>query len=104
MDHVPGALTRRRRVWLWGPAVLQMAVIFALSGTPNLGALPVKDVTAHFAGYALLAALVARATSAARWSGMTLNTAGRAWLISAVYGVTDEFHQSFVAGRTPERE
>jgi VanZ family protein len=41
-----------------------------------------------------------RAIAAAAWSGVTAGAAGRAWIVSAFYGVTDEYHQSFVAGRT----
>jgi hypothetical protein len=80
-----------------------MAAIFVLSGIRDVGPLPggVSDVAAHFAGYGLLGALLLRAVAAARWSGVTPSAAGRAWLISAIYGMTDEFHQSFVGGRTP---
>jgi VanZ family protein len=79
-----------------------MAAIFVLSSQRDLE-LPegVSDLGAHFAGYALLGALVLRAVSGAAWSGVTLPAAARAWLISAIYGVTDEFHQQFVAGRWP---
>jgi VanZ family protein len=80
-----------------------MAVIYVLSGMPDIGPLPagVSDLTAHFVGYALLGVLVLRAVAGARWSGVSWSAAGRAWLISAIYGVTDEFHQSFVDTRTP---
>jgi VanZ family protein len=80
-----------------------MAVIFVLSSLPDVGPLPggVSDKTAHFAGYAILGALVLRALAAARWSGVTWSAAGRAWVISALYGITDELHQSFVDHRTP---
>ena len=101
MDHVPGVLIWRR-VWIWGPAVLQMAVIFVLSSLPDIE-LPegVSDLAAHFSGYALLGALLLRAFAGATWAGVTLAAGWRAWLISAVYGVTDEFHQRFVDGRWP---
>lgn len=80
-----------------------MAVIFVLSSLPDVGPLPagVSDKTAHFVGYAILGALVLRALAAARWPGVTWSAAGRAWLIAALYGITDEFHQSFVDRRTP---
>jgi VanZ family protein len=80
-----------------------MAVIFVLSGIPNITRLPgdVSDLAAHFAGYGLLGALVVRAMAGVRWAGVTPAAAGRAWLFSAAYGVSDEFHQSFVPGRTP---
>jgi VanZ family protein len=92
-----------RWFWLWGPAIGQMAVIFVLSGIPNLKELPggISDVTGHFAGYMILGTLVVRAAAGARWAGVSARAAARAWLISAAYGVSDEFHQSFVPGRSP---
>ena len=88
---------------MWGPAVLQMAVIFGFSATPDIGRLPygISDLSGHFAGYVLLGALVVRAVAGGRWAGVTSSAAARAWLISAAYGVSDEFHQSFVRGRSP---
>ena len=79
-----------------------MAVIFVLSNRPHIGPLPygITDKSGHFAGYAILAALVLRAIASARWSGVTARAAWSAWLVCAAYGVTDEYHQSFVAGRT----
>ena len=86
---------------MWGPAVLQMAVIFILSSQSDPLPDAIPDVIGHFAGYAILGALVMRAIAAAAWSGVTAGAAGRAWIVSAIYGVSDEYHQSFVAGRTP---
>jgi len=90
-------------VWSWGPALLQMAVIFGASSIPDLRELPagVSDHTGHFVGYAILGALVYRGLAAARWSGVTEAAAFVAWTLSALYGVTDEFHQHFVHGRSP---
>jgi VanZ family protein len=92
----------RRWLWAWGPAILQMAVIFALSGIPNLKELPggISDFTGHFVGYGLLGALVVRAVAGARWAGVTAGAAARAWIISGLYGVSDELHQYFVPGRS----
>jgi VanZ family protein len=80
-----------------------MAVIFVFSNQPDVGPLPygITDSLGHFAGYAILGALVVRAIAGARWSGVTTRAAGLAWIVSAAYGITDEYHQSFVAGRSP---
>ena len=80
-----------------------MALIFAASSVPNLTELPggISDHAGHFIGYALLAALVVFALASARWAGVTAGAAGLAVLISTVYGLTDEFHQRFVPGRSP---
>jgi VanZ family protein len=42
---------------------------------------------------------VLRAAAGGRWAGVTPRTAAFAWVLSAVYGATDEWHQSFVPGR-----
>jgi VanZ family protein len=80
------------RTWL--PVVVWAAVIFAFSSIPNLSSglggwdLVLRKI-AHTAEYAVLGALLVRAT-------------GRSWLalgLGALYAVSDEFHQTFVAGR-----
>ena len=80
-----------------------MAVIFVYSSIPNLTSTPfdVSDHTGHFIGYGLLGALMLRALSRAEWPRVTMGTVFLAWLLSSVYGVTDEWHQGFVPGRTP---
>ncbi|HUL73950.1 MAG TPA: VanZ family protein [Vicinamibacterales bacterium] len=94
----------KRWVWVWGPAVAQMAVIFGASSIPNLGELPggISDKTGHFTGYAILGTVVVRALAGARWSGVTNRAAVAAMLVSSAYGASDEFHQAFVPGRTPD--
>lgn len=88
--------------WLWGPVLVVMAIIFGVSSLRDLDALPgnLSDKTGHFAGYAILAAAVLRATAGARWSGVTAASGLRAWLICVLYGASDELHQGFVPGRT----
>src|SRR5438093_12450919 len=92
----------KRFLWVWGPAIAQMVVIFLYSNaeqpTIPFGA---SDHVGHFAGYGLLGALVLRAFASARWSEVRVRAAWKAVLLSSVYGVTDEFHQRFVPGRTP---
>jgi VanZ family protein len=80
-----------------------MAVIFLYSSIPDLTSTPfeVSDHTGHFVGYGLLGALVLRALSVGRWGGVTARSAALAWLLSTAYGVSDEWHQSFVPGRSP---
>jgi len=80
-----------------------MAAIFVYSSIPYLRSTPldVSDHTGHFVGYALLAALLLRALSRAQWSRVTAASAMAAWLLSSAYGASDEWHQSFVPGRTP---
>ena len=52
----------------------------------------------HFVVYAVLGALV----FAANRRGGAVRAAAIAIAVASVYGVTDEFHQAFVPGRTPD--
>ena len=78
----------------WLPVLVWAAVIFSFSSIPDLGTgLGTWDLVlrklAHTTEYAILGALLVRAT-------------GRAWLaltIGTLYAVSDEVHQVFVAGR-----
>ena len=93
-----------RWLWHWGPAVALMVAIFFASSRSDIPTLPggLTDHTGHFIGYALLGMLVLRAFAKARWSGVTSLGALTAVAICSLYGITDEFHQSFVPGRTPD--
>ncbi len=85
------------------PAVLCMAIIFKLSSMTqaDLQDFPhVWDKLAHTCEYATLAGCFALWWNRAKWSS-------RQWLrvlivavLALVYGCTDEFHQSFVDGRS----
>jgi VanZ family protein len=85
----------RRVLALWVPVVLWASVIFALSSIPSLGTgLGTWDLVlrklAHAAAFGILALLVLRATRAP----------GVALLLTFIYAVSDEIHQSFVRGRS----
>jgi hypothetical protein len=97
--------TLRTPAFLWGPVALQMALIFAASSIPELGALPggMSDKSGHGIGYGILGAVLVRALAGGRVNGVTWRRAGLAVLLATLYGVTDEFHQSFVPGRSPDR-
>ncbi|MDB6113282.1 MAG: putative rane protein [Lacunisphaera sp.] len=118
----------RRLLTTWLPVVLWMGFIFAMSTRlggsdntsriiepmlrwlfPRLSPDGIEELhhwirkAAHFTEYAVLGLLVFRALAgsfpSADRPGFRL--AGLALLISAAYAATDEFHQCFVAGRTP---
>jgi len=58
---------------------------------------------AHLSEYAVLALLILRAIRRSRYSASPLwswRSAGLALLIAAAYAATDEWHQSFIPGRT----
>jgi VanZ family protein len=95
---VPSTVTRV--LWLWAPVGLYMAVLWVLSAQPVLpGASLTPDWTQHGLAYAGLAAVTVRATSGGGWAGVSGRAVIAAWIITVLYGVSDEFHQSFV----PER-
>jgi VanZ family protein len=60
------------------------------------------DYILHAAGYGGLALTTLRATSGGRWAGLTLKALILAWVIAAGYGASDEWHQRFTPGRTPD--
>ena len=93
----------KRPLWLWGPVAVQMGVIFLASAVPDLQSIPggISDHAGHFLGYGLLGLLVFRALADGRWDGISPRTAIVAWATCALYGVTDEWHQVYVSGRTP---
>lgn len=98
----PAAAPRASFLWRWAPAFVMMAAIFGVSGMSDVPPLPgdASDKTGHFLAYAVLGTLVLRATSRARWAGVSIRSAMLALAISAAYGASDEFHQRFVPGRT----
>ena len=91
-------------VSLWGPVVIYMAAIFYASSLTVVPG-PVgwfSDTFLHMACYGGLALLALRALARGRWSGVSLGVAIGAWLIATLYGVSDEWHQLYVPGRTAE--
>jgi VanZ family protein len=93
-----------RLLYVWGPAVLVMAVLFAASSASDTSAVPAvfSDTLLHLGGYAALGLTVFRALADARFEHVTPARAVAAVLLCILYGVSDEFHQSFVPGRTPD--
>jgi hypothetical protein len=95
----------RSRWWLWGPVLLQMALIFGASSIPNLRNLPggISDKSGHSIGYAMLSGVLLRAFAGGRLRGVTWKVGLLAIVLATFYGVTDEFHQLFVPGRSADR-
>ncbi|HEX4746982.1 MAG TPA: VanZ family protein [Gaiellaceae bacterium] len=82
------------RARLWLPVVAWAALIFGFSSVPDLGTglggwdLLLRKL-AHAAEYAVLGALLVRATG----------RSGLAFALGTLYAVSDEVHQHFVPGR-----
>jgi VanZ family protein len=89
-------------LWAWGPALVWMAATFYLSHQSGI-AIPMgaPDYLAHGVGYSGLGALLMRALAGGRLADMSWRWVLLATLIGGLYGVSDEFHQSFVPGRFP---
>lgn len=80
---------------LWLPVLVWAGLIFALSSIPSLGTgLGTWDLVlrklAHVVEYAILGALLQRA----------LGRVAPAFALGVAYAVSDEFHQTFVPGRS----
>jgi VanZ family protein len=88
---------------LWGPVVAYMALIFVLSAQPQPPLPPqLSDKQGHSIGYLGLAVTVGRALAGGLIAGTSLPTSAAAWAIASAYAATDEWHQSFVPGRSAD--
>jgi VanZ family protein len=87
----------------WLPVVIYAGFIFTLSSVPGKnipGLFPYQDVVFHFLEYAVFALLITRAM---KGSYPRMARVKRLLLVVAFalgYALLDEFHQSFVPGRT----
>ncbi len=93
-----------RWLGLWGPVYAMMALIFWGSSSPTLptAASVLDDGVWHAGAYAVLSGLWLRALAGARWELVTAAVALLSAVLATFYGATDEIHQRFVPGRTPE--
>lgn len=87
-----------RRALPWLPAVAWAAAIFWVSSQPTV---PLPRVTnidklGHYAAYTVLGALLAFATDRSRLPLLA------AFVLGALYGISDELHQSYVPGRSAD--
>jgi VanZ family protein len=82
----------------WALVLGYMGVIFYLSHQPSVPIpprFPHQDKVFHFLAYFLLAMLVAGANQ----EGGRKRRFFSAFIVAALYGISDEIHQSFVPGR-----
>lgn len=92
-----------RQALRWAAAVAWMGLIFYLSAQSTLPSLApfvpgLQAIAGHVGAYAVLAVLLQGALA-----GAGVQRAGWwAIVLAALYGMSDEFHQSFVPGRDPD--
>ena len=96
-------MTRARALSLWAPVVAYMALIFFISAQPQ-PPLPsaIGDKQGHSLGYMGLAITAGRALAGGVASGATLGVSAGAFAMASAYAATDEWHQSFVPGRSAD--
>ena len=97
---------KNRFIRYWLPVIVWCALIFTQSAfaTPDIGpSWPYFDKMAHAAIYCFLGLLLCRALSARPgWQTRTIELFVTATVLTALYGLSDEWHQSFVPARHAE--
>lgn len=95
---------RSARSWSpWWLVAIYMAAIFWVSALSQPPSPPgFDDKTQHFLAYGGLGLVTLRATSHGVLTGLGAGPALTAWAIATLYGASDEYHQSFVPGRTQD--
>ena len=95
----------RIRLVRWLPVLLWMGVIYFFSSQPDpfdffkMKSQLTVSKAAHVAEYVVLAALLWRALRREPFGARTGKALVAVWLITLLYAMTDEYHQTFVAGR-----
>ena len=103
LNQVSSWVRRLPPVCYWLFPVLWMGLIFAVSSRPTLPEVPNSQVDAvlkklgHALEYAVLLALWWKPWSGQAGRGRSLLVA---WTLTVLYAVSDEYHQTFVSGRT----
>src|SRR3989344_7437410 len=89
----------------WGPAILWMAIIFLASTRESVQVSDEFTInflffkTLHVIEYAILFALYYRALKNTSHRKNSINAFGAAFLLTILYAVSDEFHQTLVPTR-----
>src|SRR5690348_13673789 len=93
----------RSWLWLWGPVIFWMALIFSLSSLHDAPLPPgISDKSGHGLGYIGLSVLLVRAMVGGLPRPVSLGVAIIAIIVTVLYGMSDEIHQLFVAGRSSD--
>ena len=91
-------------LWIhWLPAVACATLIFWFSGQSSVPALVegVPDEVGHSIGYLIFSLTLVWGATSGLSKELAVSAAVLLWVVAAAYGMSDEFHQSYVSGRTP---
>lgn len=96
-------MTQRRFTLYWLPVLLYVALIFILSGmsVPPVPA-GISSDALHYPEFAVLAFLLARALQGSSPGFARPTHLLWAFVLSVLFGATDEFHQAFAPDRVPD--
>ena len=92
----------KRLILLWGPVILFAMFIFiisSISSPEGNNPFPNFDKVAHFLVYGAFALLIFRGFTRTTGSNNFLLIAILTVIVTVAYGLSDEFHQSFVPTR-----
>ncbi|GAB5558910.1 MAG: hypothetical protein SynsKO_05570 [Synoicihabitans sp.] len=91
---MPKSLSNLNPRWFW--PILFMFVIFNASGQGSVAAPGIVNIDkfGHFMVFGLLGILIARTQPKRRW--------WLGWVLASLYGICDEWRQSFTPGRSVE--
>ena len=93
----------KKIVIFWLPVIVYGGFIFAVSSVPGKeipGLFAYQDIVFHFFEYAVFALLIARALKGCYPHKNRANRLLLVVILAMAYALFDEFHQSFVPGRT----
>ncbi len=91
-------------LWIhWLPAAVCAALIFWFSQQSRVPAVVggVPDQAGHSIGYLIFSLTLVWGATSGLSKGLKGSSAVLLWVVALAYGMSDEFHQSFVSGRTP---
>lgn len=90
-------------VSLWLPVLAYMAGLFHVSSLQQPPTPPgVPDVDLHALAYFGLMLLMVRAVARGTWARVTVGALATAWILTVIYGASDEWHQMYVPNRHSE--
>jgi VanZ family protein len=88
---------------LWGPVAMYMLAIFLISARADAPLPPgMTDKQSHSLGYFGLGVTMTRALTGGFGAPVTVSQGLAAMALTTAYGASDEWHQSFVPGRTAD--